>query len=78
MAKYVPVYRCGICNELFSKGEAKEVTPENLPLFVDIKSKFQRVDNPFLYTPEYCIHSCENGAVAIATFVGLAPEDSIK
>lgn len=78
MAKYVPVYRCGICDELFSEGEAKEVAPERLPYFVDIKSKFQKIDNPFSRISEYSIHSCENGAVALAAYVGLVPEDSIK
>ena len=78
MAKYVPVYKCGICNKLIPNGEAKEVSPEKLPLFANIKSRFQKIDNPFLHTPEHCVHSCENGAVGVAVFVGFVPEDFIK
>ena len=70
--KYVPVYKCLICNTLIKYGEPKEVPYDLLPeTCAKIIQNQLFAGNPYLYkAPMQIVHKCKNSNCGMAYFAG--------
>ena len=70
--KYIPVYKCQLCNTLIQYGNPQEIPYESLPELCNrVVSNQLFAGNPYLHTALMQIpHKCENGNCGMAYFAG--------
>ena len=72
--KYVPVYRCPLCNKLSQLGNEFDIEYDQLPeLLGKCVRNQQFVGNPVLHkVPMQIVCKCGNGNAGLAQFAGFA------
>lgn len=75
--KYIPVYRCTLCNKLFQFGNEFEAEYHELPkLLGKCVQNQQFVGNPNLHkVPMQVVCKCSDGSAGLAQFAGFAKCD---
>lgn len=72
MSRYKAVYKCPLCNELFSIGNSVEIPYNSLPeLCAKVIRNQHFAGNPYLYqAPMHVPHQCSDGNCGLAIFAG--------
>ena len=70
--KYAALYKCPLCGRRLQYGEARQVSPEQLPELLGKVIRNQLfAGNPALYqAPMYIPCQCTDGSAGLAAFAG--------